>query len=101
MSNESAKLRKWVKNLSGSDESHGFIKLWCGSEIWIRSKTLRGMVCPCTNLNYFSQMFIFSFKKHSKTSVKSSRIVSDIKFENRLISDISEDGFLNHWWETN
>ena len=36
--------------------------------------------------------------KQIKILNKSSRYVSNINFENRLISYISEHHFLNHWW---
>ena len=56
----------------------------------------------CKNLNFFSQtienIHVFhktsSQKKHTKKLAKSSRFVSSIHFENGMISDMSEKGFL-------
>ena len=61
------------------------------------------------NLNYFSQTFesipcipenIVLKKKYTKILAKSSRFLSGNHFENRLISDMSEQGSLDHWLET-
>ena len=43
---------------------------------------------------------ILDIKKRIEISVKSSRFVSSIDFENSLTSYIPMHSFLNHWWET-
>ena len=88
---------------SRSSGQSGFIKYWRGSKI------LREAECAWTNLNLSSQIFasihlfrksIVPPKKYIKILIKSSRFVSSINFENKIVPVFSDYSFFNHRTET-